>query len=470
VVALRSRRLETLFGADLDTITAAHIHGLVEIQAQEAYDLDFKEALYGSGDSEKRALAKAVAALANTAGGVIVFGVSEDEQARAKGAPGVDVTDAEVRRIRQVAASLLSPLPLFDVITIPDETTDRQAASSESTGDQNELPSAHGFILVAVPRSLKAPHAVLVNDDLRYPKRNGATTRFLSEPEVATAYEDRAAGAARQASRLTQIEREAFARIDREQQSWLMLALVPDLPGDFLITTASFDEFQRVTMDTDPAMLLRAGVTFQRISVGRRSLLADGTMDQSPLAKYSSLELHTDGAGTFGLWMYDMTEGRYTAALTKPPHQMLDDELIALAVVSGLLRLAQHARDRAAAGGNALVRATLLPASNADSIEIGHARDHGFPQSRSRTAVREAVRAEAVAALDHLASPSAPLIATAARLIDEMGQAFGIPELGQLTRDGRVRRPYWGVRRQQAVVEWAEQNEIQVTDDDLLRR
>jgi hypothetical protein len=107
-------------------------------------------------------------------GGVIIFGVSEDGQARAKAAPGVDITDAEVRRIRQVAASLLSPLPLFDVVTIPDETTtERQAASSESTGDQNELPSTPGFILVAVPRSLKAPHAVLVNDDLRYPKRNG---------------------------------------------------------------------------------------------------------------------------------------------------------------------------------------------------------------------------------------------------------------------------------------------------------
>jgi hypothetical protein len=215
-------------------------------------------------------------------------------------------------------------------------------------------------------------------------------------------------------------------------------------------------------------LLLRAGVTFQRISVGRRRLLADGTMDQSPRAKYSSLELHTDGAGTFGLWMYDMTEGRLTAGLTKPAHQVLDDELIALAVISALLRLAQHAQDRAAAGGNALLRAALIPASNADSIKIGHARNHGFAESRSQTAVREAVAAEAVAALDHLASLGTPLIATAARLVDEIGQAFGIPELGQLTRDGRVRRRYWGTR-QEAVVKWAEQNEIQVTDDVLQR-
>jgi hypothetical protein len=42
--------------------------------------LDFKAALYGRGDSERRALAGDAAALADTAGGVIVLGVAEDDQ------------------------------------------------------------------------------------------------------------------------------------------------------------------------------------------------------------------------------------------------------------------------------------------------------------------------------------------------------------------------------------------------------
>jgi hypothetical protein len=424
VVALRSRRLETLFGADLDAITAENIRGLVETQAQEAFDLDFKEKPYGGGDSEKRKLAGDVAALANTAGGVIVIGISEDEQARAIAAPGVDVTDAERSRISQVAASLLSPLPLFDVLTVLDRGQNG-TSSGVADADQNEVPSARGIILIAVPRSSNAPHAVLVNDALWYPKRNGATTRYLSEPEVAAAYQDRAAGAARQAGRISQIELEAFDRLDRTKQSWVVVALVPDLPGDFPITTGTFDEFQRTTQDTDTSILGRFGVTFQRIGVGRRRLLADGTMNQSSLASYLSVEVHSDGAGTYGLWLYDMTQSPRDPIMS-------------------------------------------VPQIGTESVEIGQARRYGFPESRSRTSVRAAVAAEAVAALDNLASPGTPLIATAATLVDEIGQAFGIPELGQLSRDGTIRWRYWSSTWQQGLVRWAEQNEIRVTDD-LLR-
>jgi predicted HTH transcriptional regulator len=145
--------------------------------------------LYGRGDSEKRALAGDVAVLANTAGGVIVLGVAEDDHARVKAAPGVDLSDAEVSRMRQVVASLVAPMPVFDVFTVPDTA-------------RGTTPSTNrGFIVIAVPRSPNAPHAVLVNEALRYPRRNGATSRYLSEPEVAAAYRDRVAGIQRQAER-----------------------------------------------------------------------------------------------------------------------------------------------------------------------------------------------------------------------------------------------------------------------------
>jgi hypothetical protein len=34
--------------------------------------------------------------------------------------------------------------------------------------------------------------------------------------------------------------------------------------------------------------------------------------------------------------------------------------------------------------------------------------------------------------------------------------------MGQLPRDGQLRRPYWG---QQEIIAWAEQNGIEVTSD-----
>jgi hypothetical protein len=69
------------------------------------------------------------------------------------------------------------------------------------------------------------------------------------------------------------------------------------------------------------------------------------------------------------------------------------------------------------------------------------------------------VTAEAVTTLDSLASPGPELIAVAAALTDEIGQAFGIAEMGQLGRDGAVRRLYWNLQ----VVAWAEQYQIEVT-------
>ncbi|MEU6090919.1 hypothetical protein ABZ865_29845 [Streptomyces sp. NPDC047085] len=54
-------------------------------------------------------------------------------------------------------ANLVRPLPTFDV---------------EQIEDPNQ--PGHGIVMIAVPRSPSAPHGVLVNEGLRYPRRNGA--------------------------------------------------------------------------------------------------------------------------------------------------------------------------------------------------------------------------------------------------------------------------------------------------------
>lgn len=201
VVALRSRRLESLFGARLDDLEARHVRGLVDAGAEEAFDLNFKATTYGQGGSERRALTGDVAALANTAGGVIVISVEEDNQAHAAAAPGIEITDGEMNRIRQVVASWAAPMPMFDVIPV-----------------MNDLPgNGRGFLVLAVPRSPGALHAVLANGSLRYPKRNGAMTRYLSEPEVATAYRERLSGVAQQTQRIFDIEKAATARLGRDE-------------------------------------------------------------------------------------------------------------------------------------------------------------------------------------------------------------------------------------------------------------
>jgi hypothetical protein len=57
------------------------------------------------------------------------------------------------------------------------------------------------------------------------------------------------------------------------------------------------------------------------------------------------------------------------------------------------------------------------------------------------------------------------LAAANALLVDEIGQAFGVAEMSQLSRDGRVRRPYWS---RTDVITWAQEHGIEVTDDRLV--
>jgi Schlafen, AlbA_2 len=136
MVALRSRRLDRLFRTKLERLTHVQVADLVTNAVAEAYDLDFKATLYGRSDKERRDLAGDVAALANTAGGVIVLGIAEDDQARAAAAPGVALSDGEVGRVRQVVASQVSPLPTLDVLQVEDPQRPK-----------------YGFLLLAVPRS-----------------------------------------------------------------------------------------------------------------------------------------------------------------------------------------------------------------------------------------------------------------------------------------------------------------------------
>jgi hypothetical protein len=57
-------------------------------------------------------------------------------QARAAKAPGVALAEAGERRIRQVVASQVAPMPTIDIIRVEDPAT-----------------PGHGFVLIAVARS-----------------------------------------------------------------------------------------------------------------------------------------------------------------------------------------------------------------------------------------------------------------------------------------------------------------------------
>lgn len=117
-------------------------------------------------------LATDVAAMAMD-GGVLLYGVAEDEHGRPTiPAPFPLVGGAD--RIGQIVSTGIAEVPYIDVREYP----------------RTEDPST-GYIAVLVPQSPRAPHQVTIGGNLRFYGRGAKGNRPLTEGEVARLYERR---------------------------------------------------------------------------------------------------------------------------------------------------------------------------------------------------------------------------------------------------------------------------------------
>jgi hypothetical protein len=423
---------------------------LISNQVPEAFDLDFKSEMYGGSDRDKRDAATDVAALANTSGGLIVAGIEEDDQARAAKASGVALVEADERRIRQIVGSQVVPMPVIDVFRVEDPAR-----------------PGHGFVLIAVARSPLAPHAVMVNEGLRYPRRNGATTRYLSEPEVAAAYRERFAAVHRQSDRAREIEVDAVGRLSTaDDQVWVVTSLVPDLAGELALDQAALSTARAELVNRRP-LIMPSSLAWGQVSVGPRRLLADGSLNSGRTARWLSADLHADGAGVFAAHALRPTSGPAASGTGAPEPRNVVADSVVNGILSGLRFLARHARDRTAAGGNALVRSQLYPVSQQQPLELCQYQG-GFINTLGTRAITDAAPVpERAAPLDALADDGPGLVSAAYLLANDIFQGFGYAEAAQLTRDGALRLPYWNPDWQPHLQQWADSVGIGTTRDTL---
>jgi hypothetical protein len=203
-------RLTALFGTRVAALDAAAIQTAIQNRTPEGPDLDWKGAHYPKDKNFD--IAKDVARLANAAGGIIVLGVAEDNGCAAAPNP-VTLGDDQQSRIRQVLAGKLQPfLPGVELLSI-------------------ETGQGVGFLVIVVPRSADAPHAVVDDNGLRYPVPDGTTTRWLTEYEVALRYRDRFQSQATAEALLNEVHTDGISRIALWQGPWLSLSLVPLISG-----------------------------------------------------------------------------------------------------------------------------------------------------------------------------------------------------------------------------------------------
>lgn len=128
---------------------------------------DAKMALPDKGKSKD--LAKDVAAMANY-GGVLLYGLGEDENQRPTVPKPFDLAGAR-ERVDQIVQSSISEPPVIEIYPIPTESD----------------PSI-GYLVVVVPPSQWAPHMVTASGDNRYYGRGATGNIQLSEGAVARLY------------------------------------------------------------------------------------------------------------------------------------------------------------------------------------------------------------------------------------------------------------------------------------------
>src|SRR5690606_32277619 len=85
-----------------------------------------------------------------------------------------------------------------------------------------------GYIVIVVPPSTRAPHAVTPprGNSFTWPVRHGSQTNWLSESALADAYRTRASRVADEGRRLQQVLEEAVRQFE-SKDPWLVSALVP---------------------------------------------------------------------------------------------------------------------------------------------------------------------------------------------------------------------------------------------------
>lgn len=157
----------------LAAIHAEHIQSLKDNGVRESRELDYKQAYSLKDDSQKKEFARDVAALANTMGGDLIFGVEETDGVPSA-IPGIPLIseDDERLRIENLLTSAISP------------------RLSGLGFKQISLSADRGIFIVRVPRSLNAPHMVTNNGDNRFYGRHSSGRFIMDVHQVRDAFSE----------------------------------------------------------------------------------------------------------------------------------------------------------------------------------------------------------------------------------------------------------------------------------------
>jgi predicted HTH transcriptional regulator len=151
---------------------------------------------------------KDIAAMANSGGGMIVYGVTEKDK-KATGREAVDeLTERFAQALRSAAVTAISP-PVFGL-------------------DIGQLGDASNrCIAVIVPASVDGPHLIFRGEHFGAPIRNDADTVWMKERQIEAAYRQRFEERRNSTEAIDRLYDELTAIAQVEARAWLIAVARP---------------------------------------------------------------------------------------------------------------------------------------------------------------------------------------------------------------------------------------------------
>lgn len=353
----------------IDDIARAIALNLAEDEA-----LDFKAQLR-TDEHAKVELAKDVAAMANSGGGLIVYGIGEAPGDKHLIDSAIQLSAEPEQPIHQLLAARVRPLIRPVVEPIP---------TADGSG---------GYLLVQVPDSSDSPHFYEHNPDPKNPPgapiRYGSNTLMMRERDIERAYRDRFVRQADTATALATLTDDATGTLDFDQPlsaHWLVIAARPtgsvplgsptpdvDTTRDVMIQARGASMRFHRPGDRAPVLDLLLEHINPRRGLRRWTVRAYSDQDAVTVAKPYA-ELHHDGGVVLA---YPVTARRPEGDTdTRPAVHALKVERIAAAAVA--VTRTWHAALAVTTG--AVLRAAVVtgPADVAPFYLYGNAGDDTF--------------------------------------------------------------------------------------------
>lgn len=360
-------RLHELLGIDAPrTLTVDDIAQAIELDLDEDEALDFKAQLR-TEEPAKVEFAKDVAAMANSGGGLIVFGIGEHEDDKRLTDEPIEIAAEPEHAIHQLLAARVRPLvrPVVEPIRRDSGTT--------------------GYLLVQVPDSSHAPHFYEHNPSPKNPPgapyRHGSGTLMMREHDLERAYRERFKRAASFEGSLDALMARAASKaspasvIEGRNRRWILIAAQPfgsvplgirppsaDLARDAMsVASQNEPHLHRRRVDGPLPSLLDPILDDRRSGLRRWSFQYFPHGSEALTTSLQFADLHHNGSVVVGV----------PVAI---PRQDSDNERIAVSLLeieracgAAALLVREWLRSRSISSGAAL-RATILRTSEADKV------------------------------------------------------------------------------------------------------